>query len=66
MNEPILTPDEERDLESYFKNPERCRQRYDEAWAKGARAWRLLKAAKVERSRLLMEIVKLDPEWPSR
>lgn len=33
--------DEIRDLASYFRNPERCRQKYDEAWAKGAQVWRM-------------------------
>lgn len=64
--EPPLTQDEERDMESFFKNPERCRQKYEEAWALGARAWRLFKVAKKERSGLLLELAKLDPEWPTR
>lgn len=36
---------EMRDLASFFRNPERCRQNYLEAWGNGARVWKILLVA---------------------
>ena len=45
-------------LESFFRNPERCRQEYHEAWSLGKKAWEMCDDLRKERDALAAEDVR--------
>ena len=58
-----MTPEQRRDLESYFRNPERMRQQYREAWGNGAFVWKLLVGAEAEIASLRKELDDLREKY---